>query len=543
MLFRSLDASVNALETHDIALDASVNALETHDIVLDDSVNALETHDIVLDASVNALEVHDIVLDASVNALETHDIALDVSVNALETHDIVLDVSVNSLGSRATYLETHDIVLDTSMNDLEENKAPTQSPTFSGTVNIEDLLVSGNVNVTGEVTTDINMTAKNYLIDPENYNSSQGGVYGFINSNLTTSTDGLNLGGDYGRIGMSIVNEQESTFVNGSLQFHTRHNTDNYRTPMTIKYNGNIGIGTNSPEYPLHVEYNNGSLTAPTNFFENGMAYVGAKSAFVNISILATGDILSGGGFAAFSDIRIKDNIVDVVDSSSLEIIRQLKPTKYTYKDVVNKGSEVVWGFIAQEVADILPYAVYQRTETIPNIYEFGRVSGVNNDIITLSSLTTAEFDSDASDNLYTTLELRTVLNVKETVEIIEVHDNYTFKVNKDLSKFTGSVDSSGIIISETQEEIQYDASGNELLDASGNVVKITKTIYPGNDIFIYGQKVDDFNVLKKEAIWTVSTAALQEVDRQLQNEKQKTITLENKVDDLLARVTALENP
>ena len=56
-----------------------------------------------------------------------------------------------------------------------------------------------------------------------------------------------------------------------------------------------------------------------------------------------------------------------------------------------------------------------------------------------------------------------------------------------------------------------------------------------GNQLFVYGQEVDDFVFLKKEAIWTVATSALQEVDRQLQAEKAK-------VADLLARVQALEN-
>ena len=54
---------------------------------------------------------------------------------------------------------------------------------------------------------------------------------------------------------------------------------------------------------------------------------------------------------------------------------------------------------------------------------------------------------------------------------------------------------------------------------------------------------MDDFVFLKKEAIWTVATSALQEVDRQLQAEKAKTATLETRVADLLARVQALENP
>jgi hypothetical protein len=62
-----------------------------------------------------------------------------------------------------------------------------------------------------------------------------------------------------------------------------------------------------------------------------------------------------------------------------------------------------------------------------------------------------------------------------------------------------------------------------------------TSTTYPGAQLFVYGQEVDDFIFLKKESIWTVATAALQEVDRQLQAEK-------DKVADLIARVTALEN-
>ena len=58
----------------------------------------------------------------------------------------------------------------------------------------------------------------------------------------------------------------------------------------------------------------------------------------------------------------------------------------------------------------------------------------------------------------------------------------------------------------------------------------------------MYGQQVDDFTFLKKDVIWTVATAALQEVDRQLQNEKIRNDTLETQVSDLLERVAALEN-
>ena len=54
--------------------------------------------------------------------------------------------------------------------------------------------------------------------------------------------------------------------------------------------------------------------------------------------------------------------------------------------------------------------------------------------------------------------------------------------------------------------------------------------------IFLLGQKVSNFNFLNKNAIWTLATAALQEVDRQLQAEKAKTATLESQVAALLTK-------
>ena len=63
-----------------------------------------------------------------------------------------------------------------------------------------------------------------------------------------------------------------------------------------------------------------------------------------------------------------------------------------------------------------------------------------------------------------------------------------------------------------------------------------------GTKVFVIGQEVNDLLMIDKMKIFTITTAALQEVDRQLQAEKAKTATLEATVADLLARVTALES-
>ena len=69
----------------------------------------------------------------------------------------------------------------------------------------------------------------------------------------------------------------------------------------------------------------------------------------------------------------------------------------------------------------------------------------------------------------------------------------------------------------------------------------ISDKITAENKIFVYGQEVTDFNFVRKDTIWTVATAALQEVDRQLQAEKTKTANLETKVSTLETELAAIK--
>ena len=205
------------------------------------------------------------------------------------------------------------------------------------------------------------------------------------------------------------------------------------------------------------------------------------------------------------SDERIKKNIVDADDAECLETLRLLKPKKYEYKDVIKRGEEPVWGFIAQEVANVLPHATQLRQDVLPNIYELANVSSSN--VITFTNFNTSNLESNAT----TLIRTKGIDEKDHDIHLVEVIDEHTIRVEEDLTEWIGSV------------------------DETGNVVA-------GNQLFVYGQQVDDFVFLKKESIFTVATSALQEVDRQLQAEKTKTATLETQVAALLERVTALEN-
>ena len=187
-----------------------------------------------------------------------------------------------------------------------------------------------------------------------------------------------------------------------------------------------------------------------------------------------------------------------------MDTLRLLKPKKYRYRDELNRGKDFVWGFIAQEVRETLPYATRLSRQAIPNIYELADVSSSN--VITFSNFDTSNLEANA-----TTIQVQTAADMEESVTIAEIMDEHTIRVEEDLSNWTGSV------------------------DETGNVVA-------GNQLFVYGQKIDDFVLIKKDAIWTVTTAALQEVDRQQQADKLRIAELETQLASVLARLDALEN-
>lgn len=236
--------------------------------------------------------------------------------------------------------------------------------------------------------------------------------------------------------------------------------TSSARVVMT--QGGNVGIGTNNPSYQLHV----------------------------------TGSLFYSSGGLNGSDSRIKKNIEDVDDVSALETLRQIEPKLYNYIDTKDRGTEKVWGFIAQQIKSVMNYAVETITEVVPNIYE--DVTVTNNKTITLQNTSTNDFDM-----------------VNGTGRVKYSYDDNGASVNWFLTI-------------------------DQIIDAKTFTVKekLPDGIF---QIFLHGQEVNNFNALKKDAIFTVTTAAVQEIDRELQSTKVLVAQQQSIIDSLIARISALE--
>lgn len=315
-------------------------------------------------------------------------------------------------------------------------------------------------------------------------------------------TERIGLDSTYYFLG-GFLDTYRVTGSDGGMVLGARSWNGNTAEGIHIRYNGNVGIGgVSQPGSKLHVNggariygaESSGNNPASDAYFVPSGVFSDPPQASTS---LYCENWVRSPGYIALSDSRIKNNIVDVDDSSALETLRLLQPKYYNYVDTRARGSHRVIGFLAGQVKQVCPDAVSIHTDYIPNIYELANVSDSN--VITFTNFNTSDLESNAS-----VIKTIGIGDKEHRVNIAEVVDEHTIRVEEDLSEWTGSA------------------------DETGNVVA-------GNQLFVYGQEVDDFHNLNKDALFSVATASIQEIDRQLQAEKAKVASLE-------ARISALEN-
>jgi len=162
------------------------------------------------------------------------------------------------------------------------------------------------------------------IYDPASDSGQDGGTATILVSNNNTTTNNFsqiafhNKGSNRGisRI-VSIGVASAST----DLAFVTENNNTKSEK-MRILANGNVGIGDATPGYKLDVTG----------------------------TIRATGDVI------AFSDARVKENVVTI--DNALDKVNRLRGVTYTRNDIEDKQTKM--GVIAQEVLEVIPEVVQQ---------------------------------------------------------------------------------------------------------------------------------------------------------------------------------------
>lgn len=142
---------------------------------------------------------------------------------------------------------------------------------------------------------------------------------------------------------------------------------------LTVLKNGNLGLGTHTPQERLHID---GRLRIGTEIIEDGGSDVLAFSSSL-VPMVDEGDRL-GGPNRKWLDVWASDGTINTSDRRSKENIKklsyglaevlQMQPVSYTWKN--RKKQDVKLGLIAQDLLKITPEVVKTH------IWEKDEVSG-----------------------------------------------------------------------------------------------------------------------------------------------------------------------
>ena len=272
---------------------------------------------------------------------------------------------------------------------------------------------------------------------------------------------------------------------------------------MRITSGGNVGIGTN-PTYKCHIHCGEEGDVPTEGFalqlsgnyylfniypYVVGGAQVGWRFRVKSVSggdntaiqISNTGSVYFPIGSSSASDSRIKKDIEDINDETALNKLLLIQPTTYNYIDVErNKGFGKVYGFIAQQIREVIPEAITIIVkEIIPNIYKSCLINNKRDVYHSIPLDTPIDTSVKIDDALY---------------KIKEIYEDY-FVIDNDIDV---------------------------------------------DEAFVFGYSVDDFHTLDKTYIFTLNVCATQELHRRIDAQSVLLKSQDDRIKDLESKVAML---
>ena len=196
----------------------------------------------------------------------------------------------------------------------------------------------------------------------------------------------------------------------------------------------------------------------------------------------ATGWMYIGGSLLQGSDSRIKTNIKDIDDDEALNLILAIEPKTYEYIDK-KRGSDTVYGFIAQQVKEVIPRAIQIVSDILPNIYKICECEG---------------------DIIYCSIPQDVSINTE--IKLIDIDD----------------------------KEVVH-----KILEIGEDYIRID-SVLEVNNVFVFGYNVDNFHRMSKEYIYTLNVCATQILSRKIEAQSVVIKSYEDRIKDLETKVVML---
>ena len=195
-------------------------------------------------------------------------------------------------------------------------------------------------------------------------------------------------------------------------------------------------------------------------------------------TIFNNGDFRTAGSQISDSDNRIKKDVEAIDEAGALRMIMAVEPKTYTYIDEKGRGEHRVYGFIAQQIREVIPDATETTRDIVPNIMKRA-VRDKNRVYLDLTGYADLPVNEDRKINI------RFKNGGGYNFSIVEVNQEY----------FVIDTEDKGI-----------------------------------GEVFVYGYEVNDFHILTKESIYTLNVSATQELCRKMEAQERRIKELEEKL-------------
>ncbi len=258
---------------------------------------------------------------------------------------------------------------------------------------------------------------------------------------------------------------------------------------LYVEQNGYVGIGVSNPTYPLHITSTQSATL--TYGYLNSAGTTGTTTGTGSYSIYASGRI-AASEFNAVSDMRIKTSVSSIDPDFALSCIQKLDPVSYCMIDTVVNGDKPTFGFIAQQVDNVVENAVRIAKDFIPDVYDVATV--IDGNLLTLQSA--EKRFSNVSINARLKLYMDDAKNREVIVTVTNIIDDETIVIDQNL----------------TQDKV-----------------------------FVYGQEVHDFKTINTNALLAITVAALRKTNAECEALKRENSILKDHMDVLMSRMAQIE--
>jgi hypothetical protein len=337
----------------------------------------------------------------------------------------------------------------------------------------------------------------------------------------------------------------------GASNLDPKHTLDVRGNIYCSDYVGIGGAATDSITVPLHVR---SSRNLSVNEAVNKAYYAwntSGRGIEINATVIGStaisiiseqgiwikgNDTNTGGRLWLTSDQRIKTNIVNLNADKMMNIFRHLRPISFDYITNMKNNNKKHFGFIAQEVNEVLPEGISLNTDVIPNNMMKGGITKPS------------ETDEDPHFTLKpddTDITLQYLLLTTDSPLKIDTANPYS---SKDTYKFKIYGGDKWAKEHDIYIRSDYNVTDDKYTYVIGMKKEAYDVVITESTLFVYGQYVNDLHILDHDTIYTVATAALQEVDRQQQADKARIAELEatvaaqqSLINDILERLKKVE--